>query len=192
MAKIHDINESLERELQGQPRSERFYLEVLNATSIRRIGYKTPKEIELQKQDIDLFATIDGEEISISEKDRDRDFDDLLIEFYSVYPDTRGWMDNSEAQMMAYYTPTKVIWVNKHQLVEFYNNHLKGLPFEKHFNELIKTHSTRSNGTFNILGQIENVNFIAAYNRTYVTMSIAVSFDLLRRAGVDFTITNLV
>jgi hypothetical protein len=192
MAKIHNIEQSLEREVQGQPRSERFYSEVLNATSIRRIGYETPEEIELQRQDIDLFATIDGVEISISEKDRDRDFDDLLIEFYSVYPDSRGWMDNSEAQMMAYYTPTKVIWVNKHQLVEFYNNHLRGLPVERYFNELIRTRSTRSNGTFNILGQNENINFIAAFNRTYVTMSIAVSFDLLRRAGVDIRIEPFV
>jgi len=192
MAKIHDINESLEREHRGQSRSNRFYSEVLHATSIRRIGYETPEEIELQRQDIDLFVTIDGEEISISEKDRDRDFDDLLIEFYSVYPDSRGWMDNSEAQMMAYYTPTKVIWVNKHQLVEFYNNHLKGLPVEKHFSELRRTHSTRTNRTFNILGQNENVEFIAAYNRTYVTMSIAVSFDLLRRAGVDIRIEPFV
>ncbi|MHB9143111.1 MAG: hypothetical protein ACYC25_14670 [Paludibacter sp.] len=192
MAKIHNIKQSLEREVQGQPRSERFYSEVLNATSIRRIGYETPEEIELQRQDIDLFATIDGEEISISEKDRDRDFDDLLIEFYSVYPDSRGWMDNSEAQMMAYYTPTKVIWVNKHQLVEFYNNHLRDLPVESHFDKLYKTGGTFSQGYLKILGKDEKISFIAAPNPGYVTMSIAVSFDLLRRAGVDFTITNFV
>jgi len=192
MAKIHDINDSLEREVQGQPRNDRFYSEVLNATNINRIGYESPEERELQRQDIDLIATIGGTEISISEKDRDVDYNDLLIEFYSVYPTTRGWMDNSEAQMMAYFLPTRVIWINKLQLIDFYNNELRNLPVDGYFNELRRTHRTRSSASIEILGRNEHIDFIAAYNPDYITMSIAVSFDLLRRAGVDFTITNFV
>ncbi|MEI6555781.1 MAG: hypothetical protein WCL70_09345 [Paludibacter sp.] len=190
MAKIHYMEDSLKREQKGQPRSDRFYTDELNAIDIDRIGYSSEEEKAIQRSDIDLFATINGKRVSISEKDRDIDFNDQLIEFYSIYPGKRGWMDNSEADYLAYFVPGRVIWINKHQLVEFYNNHLRDLPVESHFERLFKTGGTYSKGHLKILGKDEIISFIAAPNPGYVTMSIAVSFDLLKRAEVDFTITN--
>ena len=187
MKTIHHIENSLKKEQAGQARSNRFYKEKLNATEIIRVNYDTPEGKKLQQKDIDLFAIIDGKEISISEKDRNVDYNDILIEFYSLYPEKRGWMDYSEAQILAYFTPTKIFWIDKLQLVNFYREHLQNLSVEEYFDKLYKTKSTRIAATFNILGKSEKVNFIAAYNRDYVTMSISVSFDLLKRAGVQFT-----
>ena len=186
MATIHKMENSLKKEQAGQARSNRFYKEKLNATEIIRVNYETPEGKKLQQKDIDLFAIIDGKEISISEKDRNVDYNDILIEFYSLYPEKRGWMDYSEAQILAYFTPTKIFWIDKLQLVNFYREQLQNLSVEEYFDKLYKTKSTRIAATFNILGKVEKINFIAAYNRDYVTMSISVSFDLLKRAGVQF------
>jgi len=187
MTTIHKMENSLKKEQAGQARSNRFYKEKLNATEIIRVNYDTPEGKKLQQKDIDLFAIIDGKEISISEKDRNVDYNDILIEFYSLYPEKRGWMDFSEAQILAYFTPTKIFWIDKLQLVNFYREQLQNLSVEEYFDKLYKAKSTRIAATFNILGKSEKINFIAAYNRDYVTMSISVSFDLLKRAGVQFT-----
>ena len=186
MATIHKMENSLKKEHAGQARYNRFYKEILHATKIIRVGYETPEEKILQQYDIDLFAIIDEERIAISEKNRGRDFNDILIEFYSLYPDKRGWMDYSKAQKLAYFTPTKIFWIDKLQLINFYKQHLLKLPAEKHFDKLLRTGKPIESAEFTILGKSEKIDFIAAYNPGYVTMSISVSFDLLKRAGVQF------
>ncbi len=186
--KLHSIHESLEREIKGQQRSDRFYKEILYASKIERIPYDTDENKELQRCDIDVYITTGGEKISVSEKDRNRDFNDLLIEFYSIYPDIPGWMENSKAQMLAYFFPERVIWLNKLQLVEFYHQHLKKLPVIPHFENLKDNNKTISSHYYEISGKMEKVSFIAAYNQEYITMSISVSFDLLKRAGVEFKV----
>jgi len=192
MTKIYHIEESLEREHQGFERNNRFYADILKASAIKRIGYETAEEKELQRSDIDLVAIINGTQVSISEKDRDVDYNDILIEFYSIYPTVRGWMDNSKAQYLAYFMPKRVFWINKLKLVDFYNLELRKLPVESYFNDLIKTNRIRSSATIEILGKNEYLNFIAAPNSDYVTMSISISLNLLKRAGVEFREYSLV
>ena len=192
MTKIYHIEESLEREHQGFERNNRFYADILKASAIKRIGYETAEEKELQRSDIDLVAIINGTQVSISEKDRDVDYNDILIEFYSIYPAVRGWMDNSRAQYLAYFMPSRVFWINKLQLVDFYNRELRKLPVEKYFDKLIETHKTIISDTFEILAKSEKIHFIAAPNSDYVTMSICVSLNLLKRAGVEFREYSLV
>ena len=192
MTKIYHIEESLEREHQGFERNNRFYTDTLHASELKRIGFETTEEKELQRSDIDLVAIINGTQVSISEKDRDVDYNDILIEFYSIYPTVRGWMDNSRAQYLAYFMPKRVFWINKLQLVDFYNRELRKLPVESYFNDLIKTNRIRSSATIEILGKNEYLNFIAAPNSDYVTMSISISLNLLKRAGVEFREYSLV
>ena len=192
MTKIYHIEESLEREHQGFERNNRFYTDTLHASELKRIGFETTEEKELQRSDIDLVAIINGTQVSISEKDRDVDYNDILIEFYSIYPTVRGWMDNSKAQYLAYFMPKRVFWINKLKLVDFYNLELRKLPVESYFNDLIKTNRIRSSATIEILGKNEYLNFIAAPNSDYVTMSISISLNLLKRAGVEFREYSLV
>lgn len=44
---------------------------------------------ELQRKDVDVLLTLDGRQVKVSEKRRDRDYDDLLVEVYSKFPGTQ-------------------------------------------------------------------------------------------------------
>jgi hypothetical protein len=168
-----------------------FYRNKLNASEIQRIGYTTRQDKLLQQNDIDLILTIGGRKMSVSEKDRDKDYNDVLIEFYSMYPESKGWMDHSQAQCLAYFFPARVFLINKAQLVEFYKRELQHIQAEKYFDQLIKTRKDRITDRISILDKPEKVTFIAARNRHYTTMSIAISLELLQRASVRFRIFDL-
>lgn len=191
MNKIHLFDESLAHEHDCFARNDWFYRNKLNASEIERIGYITPQDKRLQQDDIDLILTIGGRKMSVSEKDREKDYDDILIEFYSMYPVAKGWMDHSQAQCLAYFFPTRVFLINKMQLVEFYKCELQKIQAEKYFDKLIKTHKDRITDKVSILGKPEKITFIAAHNRHYTTMSIAISLALLQRARVRFRIFDL-
>ena len=184
----HVFSDSLEYEQSKFETNNRFYTEKLEASTIERIKFEGKEGKTLQRNDIDLYVTVDGKRISVSEKDRHRNFHDVLIEFYSKYPTVRGWMDHSKADILAYFVPGSVIWINKVQLVRFYENHLKSAVPDTFFDELIKFRKTIATKKINILGSSETISVVAAYNKEYITTSICVGLDVLKRAGVEYRI----
>jgi len=184
----HVFSDSLEYEQSKFETNNRFYTEKLEAISIERIKFEGKEGKTLQRNDIDLYVTLEGKRISVSEKDRHKNFHDVLIEFYSKYPAVRGWMDHSKADILAYFVPGSVFWINKVQLVWFYENLLKSVVADTFFDELIRSRKTIGTKEIILLGKKETITLVAAYNREYITASVCVGLDVLKRAGVEYRI----
>lgn len=204
----HDFNTDLGFEHSKFAVQDAFYLRYFGSNiRIDRIGFDSQENQDLQRHDIDLIITLgNGKRISISEKHRKNFYGDILIECYSKFPDVLGWMDNSDADYMAYFVPGQVVMINKRQLVDFYKQHLKSNQIDNIFANLIKNNPRRSQkftSTLNIYIKERNLNlsakltFIQAYNHPYgssdewYTESIAVPLKILDAAGVNYKIIEL-
>ncbi|MEI6752419.1 MAG: hypothetical protein WCK78_04555 [Paludibacter sp.] len=186
---IHEFEKSLKYEQSKFTTNNRFYFDKLGATKIERIEFINEEEKQLQRKDIDLYITKGGKRISVSEKDRRVNFNDIIIEFYSVYhKKIRGWMDYSEAEYLAYFVPVKVVWINKKQLVEFYKNELKPAVPDQFFDELKSCNKIKSTKNITIRAEKENITLVAAYNPTYITMNVCLGFDLLTKLSIDYEV----
>ena len=189
----HDFSESLSYEQSNFPVQDQFYTEQLGATVITRADFDDEEGRVLQRMDVDVQFMYNGNLINVSEKNRTRDYGDLLLEFYSKFPDTPGWMNNSNADYLAYFVPGKVYWINKRDLEVFYHNVLEPVIPDDYFAQLVHDNpkkSTRVARTININGMRETVTVVQAYNhpwgtsQEWYTENICVSFDCLARAGV--------
>lgn len=189
----HDFSKSLNYEQSKFPVQDKFYTERLGATVISRADFDDDEGRALQRMDVDVQFIYKGERINVSEKNRKQDYGDLLLEFYSMFPDTPGWMNNSNADYLAYFVPGKVYWINKRELEEFYHNVLEPVIPDNYFAQLVKDYpqkSARFNRTILVNGRAERVTVVQAYNHPYnsskewYTENICVSFACLKRAGV--------
>lgn len=190
----HDFSRSLNYEHSKFPVQDKFYTETLGARKIVRIGFEDSESQLLQRLDVDVQFEYNGKIINVSEKNRKRDFGDLLLEFYSKFPHTRGWMNNSNAHYLAYFVPGKVYWINKVELVNFYKNHLEKSVPESYFEELVNKFPRRSvqqQKQIFLNGRTETITVIQAYNHPYnsydswYTESVSVTYNCLKRAGVN-------
>lgn len=190
----HDFSTSLRYEQSKFPVQDKFYTEQLGAKVISRADFKDAIGRELQRKDIDVQFVYNGRLINVSEKNRQVDYGDLLFEFYSKFPHTRGWMDNSDADYLAYFVPHRVYWIDKRQLEEFYHKELKKQVSDSVFNYAM-THFPRRSwrlGTkLRINGQWVNASVLQAYNHPWgsedewYTESISIPYDCIRRAGIS-------
>ena len=198
MEEAHDFNESLKYEQSSNPDFDRFFKDKLGAAdSIERIPYDTEVNKKIQRSDIDAIIEIQNKKITVSQKDRKEIYTDLLIEFYSKYPHTKGWMDKSEAEFLAYKIPGKIYWINKKQLVDFYNKTLKNAIPDRFFDEVITKYPRRKGylkKKINILGSVADISVVSAFNKPkdqpeeWYTVNICIGFDLLEKAGVDYKV----
>lgn len=191
----HDFDSDLRFEQSKFAVQNSFYKRLYgNDIRIERADYDTEAGRMLQRKDIDLILHLpDGKSISISEKHRKSFYGDILVEFYSKFPHTLGWMDNSEADVMTYFVPGKVVVINKKELVNFYKTTLKNLNFEQLFSQLVSAKPRRSASEsqfVTINGRREKVTIIQAYNHpdgsfdSWYTESVAISLNILRWNGV--------
>ena len=196
----HDFSSSLSYEQSQFPVQDKFYTEKLGAKVITRADFDDEEGRALQRMDVDVQFEYNGKLINVSEKHRTRDYGDLLLEFYSMFPDIPGWMNNSNADYLAYFVPEKVYWINKRELEDFYENVLKPVVTKDFFEQLVKDHpetSTRVKQKIKVNGRQETVTVVQAYNqpcgsnKEWYTENICVSFDLLKRAGVSIQVFNL-
>lgn len=189
----HDFNISLEYEQSKFQVQDEFYIKELGATCLQRAAFETEDGKKLQKQDVDIQFTVGGKRINVSEKNRKCDYGDLLLEIYSKYPNTLGWMNNSNADFLAYFVPGKVYWINKRELEDFYNKFLANQIPDSVFGDMVNNsprRSCRKECKIKINGNIWKVVLTQAYNRLessdveWYTESICVSFAVLREGGV--------
>lgn len=189
----HDFSRSLSYEQSKFPVQDKFYTEKLGAKVITRADFDDEEGRALQRMDVDVQFEYHGELINVSEKHRTRDYGDLLLEFYSMFPHTPGWMNNSNADYLAYFVPGKVYWINKRELEDFYENVLEPVVPDSVFAQLASNNprkSTRVDKTIVVNGRQERVTVVQAYNHPYYsdkewyTENICVSFACLKRAGV--------
>ncbi len=190
----HDFSQSLNYEHSKFPIQDKFYTETLGAHKIVRIGFEDPESQHLQRLDVDVQFEYKGRIINVSEKNRTCDYGDLLLEFYSKFPHTKGWMDNSNADYLAYFVPNKVYWIDKAELVDFYNEHLKKAVPDSFFQELVDKYPRQSfqqKKQIIIKGQPETISIVQAYNHSnslydsWYTESVSVKYSCLKNAGVN-------
>ncbi len=92
MKTIHNFNKSLLFERSKAEFADNFYRTILNVTEIKRFNSDNEEDMFYQKQDIDVEFKLKEKVYRISEKFRDKDFGDLYIEVFSMYPEVAGWM----------------------------------------------------------------------------------------------------
>lgn len=116
----HDYNQSSKYEISMQPIADAFYKSKFNDVELIRYNSNTDTDKGFQLKDIDLKIKLGERTINVSEKFRKEIYNDLLIELYSKYPDKKGWMENSEAEYIAYFCPGRVYTFNKNDLLGWF------------------------------------------------------------------------
>ena len=114
------FQQSLKIEKDLQPEADRFYKDVLGATTIKRYDWDDPLQRQFQQKDIDcsieLYAPgLDVFWLNVSEKFRTADWGDMCIELWWDFEGKKeGWALKGESDMILYTTPSYYveIWNN--------------------------------------------------------------------------------
>ncbi len=189
----HRFRDSTHFEKKRQPIADSFYKSKYSDCVIKRYDSDSNEDLEFQKKDIDLTLILPDRSIHISEKFRKEDYGDLLIELYSKYPDVKGWMRNSEAEFLVYFTPTKIYTINKKDLAEWFETEnleekLKKEIFNFHSSNLYKS-SRRKTEFISSKENTISIYLIQAYNKMkdgeWHTLSLTISWNDLETEGVQ-------
>lgn len=189
----HIYNKSSEYEKFWQPIADEFYLSKYPKCELKRYNSHSKEDLEFQKKDIDLTISLADRSIHISEKFRKDDYGDLLIELFSKYPDIKGWMNNSAADYITYFTPHKVYVINKLELLNWYQteNFEDKINLEiSNFHTLNERKSSRKKIEYtSSKGNSFFIHLIQAYNKTkdaeWHTLSLAISWNDLEKEGIQ-------
>ncbi len=183
---IHSFDESLRYERASSARADRFYREQLGADEVERYNRDTPEDMEMQHRDIDVRIRVHGVDMYVSEKFRKSAWDDLLIELYSKYPAVRGWMETGSPDLLAYFLPDKVLIFREADLKAFYDRLVAAIPQPDLDKFCAHAAESRSKQLKISLARPCSVRLLAALNVGYMTLSVAVPFDVLRENGVKW------
>jgi len=190
MIEEHHFEKSLKQEGSSATLADVFYRRVpFSVVKIDRKNQNTKEDMVLQRQDIDLFLSFkDGRRYSVSEKFRAHDYNDLLLEIYSKYPKTKGWIHKSEADRLAYFFPTRMFWIHKKALSSFCLEELFPLVEKEAIERLLSQDANSLKVGLKLKGKIYNCILTQAFNNTngdtWNTISISVPFHMLQ----DFAI----
>ncbi|HDO06174.1 MAG TPA: hypothetical protein ENG85_00660 [Bacteroidetes bacterium] len=196
--KAHNFYESRKTETKHFAAADIFYTEQMDATKIVRCDYSTKEGRNFQKADIDLWLNLKTGKVSVSEKKRTRDYNDLYLEVYSKFPDTPGWTTLSKADFLAYFFPKRVFWAGFPQIIRFYNEQLAPR-FPQELFKKLRHHNREKNTiekiTVNVAGLSCPVSLIQAYNEcdgnSWYTMGISIPFDMLTNNHIKYRIYEL-
>jgi len=196
----HNYNSSILYEKTWHPIADAFYHSKYPIAEILRYTDDSKNDLEFQRKDIDLTLKFEDKEIHLSEKFRKEDYGDFLIELYSKYPEKKGWMENNEADFIAYFTSQKVYFINKKELVCWYQSEdfLDILKKDiEIFHQENSLKSARKKIQFHSkIGNNLHLNLIQAYNKTkdadWHTISIAMTWEDMIREGLRVKSYDLV
>lgn len=183
---IHHFSDSQNFEKENFSFADEFYTEKLGAKDLYRIGYGNSLEKRLQRNDVDLIFSWNGRDWFVSEKFRKNDFGDLLIEFYSNFPQKTGWMDNSKADLLAYFAGENVYIIDKIHLKKFYHSVLFPAVPNEYFEEMISQRQNFAKKEILLKEKPEKICIISAENNSYHTVSIGIPFRILVDFGIKF------
>lgn len=194
----HNFWESLAYETSKANQADRFYSHTFGVESITRFDTGSSFDMEFQRKDIDLQLEGWGRFANVSEKFRDKDFNDLYLELFSMYPQTKGWMHNSEADYLAYFFPTRMFWINKRELLQIFTKHIDHIVSNQQIDNVL---SKQKNKSFKELVSIQlngtalKIPVIIAFNQTktknWHTVGISIPFKELKRLGLSWKEYNL-
>jgi hypothetical protein len=189
---MHDFSTSFRFENEQSVMADRFYQEIVGVEHIIRFNTGSPRDMEFQRADIDVQLHAKGRSTNVSEKFRKKTFDDLLLELYSLFPDTSGWFFRSEASHLVCFMPDVVHWIDEKSLHSAYVELLPYLRIEPQIKSLINNLGDQS-GRTTVPINLGNKNYMAdlikarnkGYGRNYDTISISLPFSLLDFLGVQ-------
>jgi len=186
---IHQFRKSLQHEREQADMADKFYVEVLHAVDIVRYNSDSEAHLEMQKQDVDLQLNIRGTNYRISEKFRDKDYDDLYIEVFSKYPHTKGWMHTGSPDAIVYFTPQSVYWITHKSVSAFCNELLFPALPASWFEDIYNSKKSIISKNVHLKDINCRINLIQAHNfdgKPWETIGISIGFDVLEHFGVKF------
>lgn len=182
MDKIHDFNNCLQVEQSQFERQDTVY---------RRLFGNEPHRIDYnmfplaQREDIDLTITNKAGEVkTISEKYRPNDYNDILLEVFSVFPNDKGWAMESHADILAYWFPSRLVLLDMVQIKTLFtkNSISKKVHLIDGSAECVK---------IEIDGSEYNPLLVRARNKTYSSLSLVLSFEDLYKLGINYSLIPL-
>jgi len=178
--------------------ADKFYRKNLGVLKIDRCDFHTETGKHFQQNDIDLWLTLPGRRISVSEKKRNHDFNDLYLETYSKFPDIPGWVVHSKADFLAYFFPERIFWAGFPQIMRFYREGiLPQIPLE--WFEILRENQPQKSGrekhSIKIAGRTYDISVIQAYNESdgnsWYTMGVSIPFGMLKDNHIRFRVYPL-
>jgi len=194
----HNFQTSLAYENSKSTVADTFYYDQFHVENIIRFNSGSPSDMVFQRQDIDLQLFGWGKHTNVSEKFRDFDFNDLYLELYSMYPETKGWMHKSEANYLAYFFPKRMFWIDKKELQQIFKTQIEPAINFTELESWLKTNKNKSGKyktQIEVKGQPYSVQIITAFNRTsnkdWNTVGVSVPFNLLKNCGLTWRDSSL-
>jgi hypothetical protein len=178
-------------------RADMFYKNLLKALSIKRYFHFNEGDKEFIAKDQNLSIVVADREtgITISEKSRDQDWNDIHVEIFRKYPHEEGWIKYTEAEYLAYFFPGRVFWAKMEPIKILCHDILSKAVDSGIYKELFymfPKNSGRLSKTFKINQKTYSFNFIQTYHEngenSYYTISISLPFVLLMDFRVDYKI----
>lgn len=185
----HNFWKSLQFEKRKFQMADHVYFDSLCVEEITRFDTGTKHDMEFQKQDIDVQLHAWGRFANVSEKFRDKDYGDLYLELYSMFPNTLGWMDVTGADYLAYFFPLRMLWINKSELKKVFEKCIKQqIPTQKIEVWIMK--NPKQCGRFSFYINNFKMQIVIAYNRTktkeWYTVGVCVPFKYLKQQGLSW------
>lgn len=174
-------------ERRHQSTADRFYVEVLKATEIKRFNTDSEADMEMQRQDVDLLLTLNNVTYRISEKFREKDYGDLYVEVFSKYPAKEGWLFSGSPHAVLYFTPERVLWITHKSLSEFCKNNLFPFIPNEWYEELVQSHQSILSKNLKISDATFTINLIQAHNEegsSWETIGISAPLWVFQENGV--------
>lgn len=191
---IHNFNEDLAFEQSQFQLQDNFYKK-LGAREVVRTKYNTKIGKALQRDDIDVVVTFDSGIKKLSEKHREQDYGDILIEMHSKYPNEPGWIKKSKADGLAYFVKGKKVFLLNMPLLKqlFLEKFEKQIP-DEYFEELKRAFPQKGGSqakTITVDGEEVPITLVQAYNQTgkseWYTESVGIPVSWLRKAGLKIS-----
>ena len=179
---MHIMKDSLQIEQSQFEKQDSIYRKLF-LNNPHRIDYE--KFPDIQRADIDLvIKNRSNKPVRISEKYRPYDYGDILFEVWSVYPNKKGWVYETKADILAYWFPARVVIIEIQKVREIFENN--GISMKTTLPE-----KTRQMTEIEIEGNIYKPYLISAKNEGYVSLSLAFSLGDLDKLGIKYSVINL-
>jgi hypothetical protein len=178
-------------------RADMFYKNLLKAINIKRYFHFNEGDKQFIAKDQNLAIEVADREtiMTISEKSRDQDWNDIHVEIFRKYPHEEGWIKYTEAEYLAYFFPGRVFWAKMEPIKVLCQDILSKAVDSGIYKELFymfPKNSGRLSKTFKINQKTYSFNFIQTYHEngenSFYSISISLPFVLLMDFRIDYKI----
>lgn len=176
-------------------RADMFYKNVLKAEIIKRYSFKKPEDSVFIEKDQSLLIRLSDNEYTVSEKNRDQDWNDIYVEIFRKYPEEEGWIKCTQSDYLAYFFPGRIFWAKMESIKVLCEEILlkaKDSGIYKELQFMYPKNNGRLSKTFKINTKTYSFNFIQTYheegNQSYYSIGISLPFVLLMDFRIDYKI----